>query len=127
MEKISTLRDWVEFAMEKPILGMEKYTLGQGLNEKQALEIKELIACSVGLNLNDIQLDSELPSWESPYWDFIKLYLSVIGVWGELEDNYYDRSRGKLWNALNIQEKLMADINMGVMARVDIYKYKWTQ
>lgn len=127
MEYIRTLHDLVEVSEVEPILGMEKYTLGQGLNEKQAFEIKDLIACAVGLNLNNIQLDSELPSWGNPYWGFAVMYLMAIRLWGSIEDNYYDRPRGKLWNALNVQEKQMVAISMGVMFNCDIYKYKWTQ
>ena len=127
MEDVRMLYDVMKVCGVEPIWGMEKYTLGQGLNENQALEIKDLIACAVGVNLDNIPLDSELPPWGNPYWGFTFVYLLVIRLWGSIQDNYYDRPRGELWNVLNIQEKQMLALSMGVMYNCDIYKYKWTQ
>ena len=54
------------------------------------------------------------------------MYLMVIGAWGVLNDDYYDKQRKKLWDALNILEKEMAHSYMEVSLNINLDEFEWT-
>lgn len=127
MEIFETIGDFLRFIRVKPITGADKYKLGQGINEAQAQEIRQILARAAKWDLNNVPQEEDISNLRSSYWLFIGLNLAVLGIWGKMYDEYYDKQRRKLWNTMNTQEKEAAYTFMEKELAFNLDKCKWAK
>ena len=90
------LNEWMQMQWMPGAKGANKYKIGQDLTEAQAEEIKQIIAKSLGFEVDDPNSRKNLGYIGTPYRDFIVSYLLLM-----LETDDFDSDWAKaLWNRL---------------------------
>ena len=83
----------------------EKYTIGQKLNMEQAKEIRNMVAKSVGCNLDAAEVRDDWQKLGSSYRKFIYKYVLLLASHKARRSTW----RQALWNALEDDDKTIAN------------------
>ena len=83
----------------------EKYTIGQKLNMEQAKEIRNLVAKSVGCNLDAAEVRDDWQKLGSSYRKFIYKYVLLLASHKARRSSW----RNALWEAFTEEDKAIAN------------------